>query len=277
MAFKVKSRIIAGLACAGAVAAVFLTAACSSAPAAAAPNSPAATTQPAAAPAATTPTPTVASAPNVRLRQGAIGTITAIGTDNTLVLTTMQGQQAVVQVGANTVIEKTITATAADLQTGEFLTIAGDPDASGAIAATSILSSRQLQNMAFPSAPSGVTPSPGAIFRQRTGNGTPTGTGGGTVFGGGNGAGVFSRIFGNLKTVDGSTLTITTLQGEELKVNIGPNTVIEKTVAGAPSDLEEGQLVTVVGPTDASGVVTAESISIRPAGSNFPIVVPGPN
>ena len=65
------------------------------------------------------------------------GTISKI-VSNTLTLTTTQGQ-VIVNVGSNTYIQKTETGTLSDLQEGESLAIVGARDASGNIAATSIV------------------------------------------------------------------------------------------------------------------------------------------
>jgi hypothetical protein len=226
-------------------------------PAAAATSQTAETTQ-------ATPTPSVPSG-GLFQRQGVLGTVTSINGD-TLTLTTMQGQKATVDISANTAIDKTVTAALTDLQPGEFLTIAGSPDASGVIIATSIQSRQQMQNFSFPTPSTGATfptPAPGSTFTGRP-NRQGNGSGGGNGNGSDNGNGVFARTIGTLDSTDGNTLTLTVLQGGQVKVNVTPQTVIERTVAGAVADIEEGESLTVMGPTADNDDITAESISIRP-------------
>lgn len=72
-------------------------------------------------------------------------------------------------------------------------------------------------------------------------------------------------VFGDLASINGDTLVVTTPQGQTT-VNIGSSTVIEKTVAGSVSDLKDGDAVTVIGTADANGNITASSVSVRPQG-----------
>ncbi|HEX7475228.1 MAG TPA: DUF5666 domain-containing protein, partial [Dehalococcoidales bacterium] len=171
-----------------------------------------------------------------------------------------------------TAIDKTVTAALADLQPGEYLTIAGSPDANGVITATSIMSRQQMQSFSFPTSSPGMTfpsPSPGANFTGRPGR-QGSGNGNGPGNGGDDGNGFFARTIGTLDSIDGSTLTLTILQGSQVTINVDSQTVIERTIAGNSADLQEGESITVMGPTADSGDITAESISIRPAGQGFP-------
>jgi hypothetical protein len=70
---------------------------------------------------------------------------------------------------------------------------------------------------------------------------------------------------GNLAKIDGNTLTLTTAQGQVI-VYVGSDTTIQQTVTGTLSDLSEGQSLTVMGTEDASGNITATSITIQPQG-----------
>lgn len=89
-------------------------------------------------------------------------------------------------------------------------------------------------------------------------NGSFTGGGqaGGRGFGGGTN--------GTVKSINGSTLTVSTAQNVTT-VNLTDSTVIEKSVAGAASDLQPGERVIVTGQRDSSGVVTASQVLIVPA------------
>lgn len=72
---------------------------------------------------------------------------------------------------------------------------------------------------------------------------------------------------GQVKTVDGAVLTLSTAQ-DVTTVNLSDSTQIEKTVAGAVSDLQPGMRVMVSGEKDSSGNVSANRVSIL--SDNFP-------
>jgi hypothetical protein len=170
---------------------------------------------------ATTQSPAVPAPNSSAPRQGAgtNGTVAAIN-GNALTLSTQQGQ-VIVNVSSNTFIQKTVTGSPSELQTGQFLTVLGTADASGNIAASSI--AIRLQNQyPRPSPPAGI--SSNHTFTPRAGNNpNPSRPG--------NGA------FGTLAKIDGNTLTLTTGQGQQVTVTIGSNTIIQKTVSATMPDL----------------------------------------
>jgi hypothetical protein len=79
---------------------------------------------------------------------------------------------------------------------------------------------------------------------------------------------------GTLAKIDGNILTLTTTQGT-VTVNIDSDTTIQKTMAGALSDLHEGEFLFVMGNPDASGSISATSIQIQPPGWSPPSAPPG--
>ncbi len=184
--------------------------------------------------------------------RGASGTLTKIDS-NTLTLTAAQGQ-VTVKVGSDTSIQKTVTGDLADLQEGQLLTVNGDRNADGIIVAASI--TIRSQGRMAPSNPPGVTPAPG---------GRPARPGSGTSPRLPN-DGVRRAASGTLSKIVSNTLTLTTSQGQVI-VNVGSSTSIQKTVAGTPSDLQEGQSLTVIGSRDANGNIAATSIIIWPQGT----------
>ncbi len=215
---------------------------------------------PASTPSATSaPSPTT-SAPARTRGPGASGNITRID-GNILTLTTAQGQ-VMVNVGANTSFQKTVTGTLSDLQQGQSLMVIGTRDASGNIVATSINIRPQGQG-ARSSPPAGVIPGLGGR-PAKPGNGTnPRLPNDGTA-----------RASGTLTKIDGNTLTLTTAQGQ-VTVNVGANTSIQKTATGTLSDLQQGQSLMVIGARDVSGNIAATSIIIRPQGQSAPSNPPG--
>lgn len=93
-------------------------------------------------------------------------------------------------------------------------------------------------------------------------NGSPngaTGTNGQTrgAFGGG--------TFGQIKSVNGNTLVVTTTRNTDVTVTLSNTTRIEKTSTGTTADLQTGEQVTVAGQRDSSGNITAVQVTILPA------------
>ncbi len=112
----------------------------------------------------------------------------------------------------------------------------------------------------------GATGGRGANAGTGGGNGTPTGAGGaGAGFGGGF---VNRGTFGQVTAINGDTLTLQDAQGNQIKVQLQPNTTVTKSVQGAKSDLSTGITVTVAGQRGTDGTVTANAITIVPAGSS---------
>lgn len=112
-----------------------------------------------------------------------------------------------------------------------------------------------------------------SFFADRGGTPAPGGFGdGGGFFGGTPGAGGFGigngggrGTFGQIKSIEGNTITLSSPQSE-VKVEITDATVVRKLVEGARADLTVGETITVRGTTDANGNVTADNIQIGGAG-----------
>jgi hypothetical protein len=186
--------------------------------------------------------------------QGAIGTIASIGA-NSLAVNTLQGAQVTVNVAQNTTIQMDVKGAVSDLQAGQFLTVAGNPDASGNVAATSIMLRPQ---------------SPGTARTPPAGTNFPTGVRPGRTDNAA-AAGFAARgTFGTVAAVNGNTLTLNAGQGQ-VTVNIGANTLIQKTVAGTIADLKVGDTITAMGPRDASGNINAVAITVRSQELGAPI------
>jgi hypothetical protein len=109
------------------------------------------------------------------------------------------------------------------------------------------------------------------FFRERGGN-SPNGQFPGGQFPGANGTafpgGARSLFGGNttgeIKTIDGNTLSVSTPR-DEVKVTITGTTQIEKSQPGVAADLQTGQQVLITGQRDANGNVTATRILIMGA------------
>jgi len=183
-----------------------------------------------------TPNPTPATPPTSTRRQLTSGTLTKIN-GNILTLTTAQGPVTVI-CSDNTTIQNVMTGTLSDLHAGGYLIAIGPQDASGSITATSIM----IRSQGAPPTPSnGATPANPRSPRTGARRGAS----------------------GTLTNINGNILTLTTAQGP-VTVNISSdNTTIQNVTAGTLSDFHEGQSLTVMGPQDARGNVTATSIMIR--------------
>jgi hypothetical protein len=186
---------------------------------------------------------------------GSSGTITAV-TDNIFTMDTSQGT-LVVYVSDNTSILKNVTGSLTDLQTGQFLTVNGTADASGNTAASMIMVRSQDMGSRF-SPPAGVTPGQGGRPNSG-GSGNRTFNGPGNGF---NGPGNGNGVFGTLASIDGNTLELTTVQGQEKTVTVGPDTVIQVMESGSLADLKVGDTVTVMGNKDTSGNIDALFITL---------------
>jgi Domain of unknown function (DUF5666) len=225
-----------------------LTAACSSPASTASSPSPSAIQSSTPVAPATTPAATVQPSAGARqpFAQGAVGTIASISA-NSVMLNTLQGGQLTVNVAQNTTIQMDVKGTISDLQVGQFLTVAGNTDSSGNVAATSIMLRAQ---------------SPGTARTPPAGTNFPTGVRPGRTDGGA-GSGFPARgTFGTVASINGNTLVLNAGQGQ-VTVTVDANTLIQKTVAGTIADLKVGDSITAMGPRDASGNVNAVAITVR--------------
>ena len=104
-------------------------------------------------------------------------------------------------------------------------------------------------------------------FGQSGGNGQSAQGQGGQV--GQNGqSGQFTRrpvAFGTVKSVQGNTIELTAADGSTVTVSTTSQTTVQKTVAGAVSDIKPGDRISVAG-NQSGGSVTATEISIQSTG-----------
>jgi hypothetical protein len=97
---------------------------------------------------------------------------------------------------------------------------------------------------------------------QRAGGGAAAGGAGGRTgggFGGGAAGGGFTA--GTVVSVSGDTVTLKASDGSTVKVTTSSSTKVTESGASTVSALKAGETVTVVGTKDASGNVTATSVS----------------
>jgi hypothetical protein len=87
----------------------------------------------------------------------------------------------------------------------------------------------------------------------------PSGAAGGFP---GTGAGATRPTSGTVAYLDGSTLYVTSSEGNTVKVKTSPSTGVTKTVKTKVKGIYPGETVTVTGATGSNGTVSAESISV---------------
>lgn len=75
------------------------------------------------------------------------------------------------------------------------------------------------------------------------------------------GAAAGGTTFGTVKLVDGDTVYLTTASGSVVKVTLSKSTTVQVSKTSATGGLKTGATVVVRGTADASGTVTATSIS----------------
>jgi len=79
-----------------------------------------------------------------------------------------------------------------------------------------------------------------------------------------------SFLTGKIIAKDAQSLTLEIQDGGSKIVFYSETTTIDKFTSGSLADLEAGKSVTVNGKANSDGSLTAESIQIRPAGTNLP-------
>lgn len=72
--------------------------------------------------------------------------------------------------------------------------------------------------------------------------------------------------FGEIESIDGNTLTLTTQAGGTVTVQVTDTTLIEKNASVDVADLAVGESVIVSGSDNDDGSITARSVQVSPAG-----------
>lgn len=71
---------------------------------------------------------------------------------------------------------------------------------------------------------------------------------------------------GEIISKDATGITIKMQDGSTKIVLVGESTQVMKSAAGSAADLVVGESVTVTGAADQNGIITAQSVQLRPAG-----------
>jgi len=140
----------------------------------------------------------------------------------------------------------------------------------GLLAAATFLAGIEAQKQWGGSSSSGGLGARGAAFGAGAGTGT-TGANGGTQGARGTGGGFFGRggggfTAGTVKLVQGSTIYVTTTNGNVVKVSVPSSTAITKSVTTKLSGVHPGDTVTAIGTTSSDGVIKATSLRLGDTG-----------
>ena len=73
-------------------------------------------------------------------------------------------------------------------------------------------------------------------------------------------------LFGQIESIDGSTLVIANVEGQQTRVEVTDTTLIEKNTSVTIADLKVGETVMVSGSDNSDGSVTARSVQVAPVG-----------
>jgi len=148
----------------------------------------------------------------------------------------------------------------------------------GLLAAATFLAGIEAQKQWGGSNSSGGLGGRAAAFTAGAGAGTgaatgagATGANGGTRGGPGAGGGFFGRggggfTAGTVKLVQGSTIYVTTTNGNVVKVSVPSSTAITKSVTTKLSGVHPGDTVTAIGTTSSDGVIKATSLRLGDTG-----------
>jgi Domain of unknown function (DUF5666) len=185
-----------------------------------------------------------------RAPRGAAGQLAQINGTN-LILNTQSGD-VTVSYGTSTTITRTRTGSLADIVTGSCIVALGQKDASGALTATSVRLSHPVNG----ACPTGAGPG----GRRMSGNGT------GTPANPPPGQPALSAAAGTVTAVSGTSITLQPASGTAQTITVPTTVRISESSAAAPSDLSVGECISAQGPRSSSGTVTAQSLSIVPAG-----------
>jgi hypothetical protein len=206
------------------------------------------------------PTPSPSSSAGGRsgfARNAAFGQLVQIN-GSTLILSGTTGD-ATVTYAATTSITQTSTGTLANITPGMCITATGTKDATGMLTATSVLLSAPVSGSC---ATAGLGGRGGGTFSPRPGA-TPR-----PSFSPPAGAPGFTAARGLVKSVTGTSVTLTATTGVATTINVPTTVKVTTSATIAPAALQTGECVTAIGPKNSAGTVAARSLTITAAGAN---------
>ncbi|HUE75238.1 MAG TPA: DUF5666 domain-containing protein [Chloroflexota bacterium] len=183
---------------------------------------------------------------------------------------TIQTSNGLLQVALTdqTTYQKITDGTLAALKVGDTVSVRGDSAGDGAVTATSLqvmAAGGQTGPAGFPGRTGqdgvgGGGPGQGGFSGARPGAGTAGGLRQGQP-GQPDQAGPGNMLFGSIQSIDGQTLTLTTLKGS-VTVTLAESAQIRQTVAASRTEVAAGQAITVVGQGAPDGTIRALAVTI---------------
>jgi len=184
-------------------------------------------------------------------RNAAAGELVQI-TGTSLVLNTTTGD-VTVDFSSSTPVSRTRTGNVADITAGTCILASGQKDATGLVTASTVVLTSKVNGTC--QAPggfgNGARRSPGASPRPSFS--PPPGP-------------PIAIARGEVTTVAGTAVTLQETSGTTTTINVPTTVRVSVVDTGATSDLTVGDCVIATGPRNSSGVVTARSLNIVPAG-----------
>lgn len=200
---------------------------------------------------------TASPSPSGGARRGLAGNI-AFGqlvqiTGPTLILSSTNGDSTVTY-AATTTITQTATGTVADITAGSCITATGTKDATGTITAASVTLSAPTKGSCTASGFGGG--GGGGTFSPRPSFSPPAAAAG------------FNAARGQVKTVSGTSVTLTQSSGTMTTITIPTTVRVTMSTIVTSTALQTGQCLTAIGTKASSGAVAARVLTISPAGAN---------
>jgi hypothetical protein len=202
---------------------------------------------------------TASPSPSAGARRGHAGNV-AFGqlvqiTGPTLILSNTNGDSTVTY-AATTTITQTATGTVADITAGSCINATGTKDAAGTLTAASVtLSAPTKGSCTTPGFGGGGGGGGGGAFSPRPSFSPPAGAAG------------FTAARGQVKTVSGTSVTLTEASGTAT-INVPTTVKVTMSTVVTATALQTGQCLTAIGTKASSGAVAARVLTISPAGAN---------
>jgi hypothetical protein len=161
------------------------------------------------------------------------------------------GGTTTVITNGSTKFYKTVNGALSDIKVGDRVTAMGTPAGTNTVSATRISDTGTVMD---------ALGGAGGARRFRNGNGNGNGTPPSSLPNGGTRPDPNSFANGTVKSISGSTLTVTQADGTAKTVNTTGSTAVSVLKTVALNDLATGQLVVVRGTTNTDGTVTASNV-----------------
>jgi hypothetical protein len=201
---------------------------------------------------------TASPSPSAGARRGLAGNV-AFGqlvqiTGPTLILSNTNGDSTVTY-AATTTITQTATGTVADITAGSCINATGTKDAAGTLTAASVTLSAPTKGSCTTPGFGGGGGGGGGTFSPRSSFSPPAGAAG------------FTAARGQVKTVSGTSVTLTEASGTAT-INVPTTVKVTMSTVVTATALQTGQCLTAIGTKASSGAVEARVLTISPAGAN---------